>query len=332
MNNWKTVVLAVMMTWGFCQQAFCQLMPRPKVGLVLGGGGAKGAAEVGVLKVIEEAGIPIDYIAGTSIGSIVGGLYAIGYRAEQLDSLFTSQEWLTLLSDRQERHRNKIYQEQDSVGYVFGFPVIRKGKKHGDESFGMVKGDKILQLLQEKTGSYDALPFDSLPIPFRCVAVDLNKWREVVLQGGSLARAMRASMAIPGVFKALRSNDRLLVDGGVLNNLPVDVVRKMGADIVIAIDLTQKKHASRDFSLKDWVGIGGAVDWLVSRPDITKYNKNRQDADVYINPPLEGYDVASFNNASIREMIHIGQRTGKKHWNDLLKVKEMVEKRNFSTR
>ncbi len=316
----------------FCSstQSYCQLKPRPKVGLVLGGGGAKGAAEVGVLKVIEQAGIPIDYIAGTSIGSIVGGLYAIGFRADELDSLFTSQEWLTLLSDRQERHRNKIYQEQDSVGYVFGFPVIRKGKNHSDETFGMVKGDMILQLLREKTGSYDALPFDSLPIPYRCVAVDINKWKEVVLQGGSLSKAMRASMAIPGVFKALKSNNRLLVDGGVMNNLPVDVVRQMGADYVIAIDLTQNKHESRGFSLKDWIGIGGAVDWLVSRPDITKYNNNRKQVDVYINPPLDGYDVASFSNASIREMILIGQRTGKKHWAELLKLKEKVENSEFS--
>ncbi len=302
-----------------------QLKHRPKVGLVLGGGGAKGAAEVGVLKVIEEAGIPIDYIAGTSIGSIVGGLYAIGYRAEQLDSMFTSQEWLTLLSDRQKKHQYKIYQEQDSVGYVFGFPVIRKGKQNAEETFGMVKGDKVLQLLQSMTGDYDRRPFDSLPIPFRCVAVDINKWKEVVLAGGSLAKAMRASMAIPGVFKGLRSNGKLLVDGGVLNNLPVDVVRQMGADIVIAIDLTQHKHESRSFSLKDWLGIGGAADWIVSRPDITKYNENRKHVDVYINPPLDGYDVTSFNNNSIREMIHIGQRTGKKCLPQLQKLKERLK-------
>lgn len=327
-NRWlaAAIVLTVLLQLAVGQQSFAQQKPRPKVGLVLGGGGAKGAAEVGVLKVIEEAGIPIDYIAGTSIGSIVGGLYAIGYRAADLDSLFASQEWLTLLSDRQERHSSKIYQEQDSVGYVFGFPVIRKGKGHADETFGMVKGDRIMQLLQEKTGRFDRLPFDSLPIPFRCVAVDIRKWREVVLSGGSLAKAMRSSMAIPGVFKAVRSNGRLLVDGGVLNNLPVDVVREMGADIVIAIDLTQNKHESRSFSLRDFLGIGGAVDWLVSRPDITKYNDNRRLADVYINPPLDGYDVASFSSASIREMIHIGRRTGKKHWDDLLKVKEMLEK------
>ena len=121
------VVLMTLLMLSLPAVVTAQLKHRPKVGLVLGGGGAKGAAEVGVLKVIEEAGIPIDYIAGTSIGSIVGGLYAIGYRAEQLDSLFTSQEWLTLLSDRQKKHQYKIYQEQDSVGYVFGFPVIRKG-------------------------------------------------------------------------------------------------------------------------------------------------------------------------------------------------------------
>ena len=178
------------------------IIDRPKVGLVLGGGGAKGAAEVGALKVIEELNIPIDYIAGTSIGAILGGLYATGYRAEQLDSLFRSGLWMT---------------------------------------------DNVLELLDRLTETDEWIDFDELPIPFRCVAVDFDTQEEVVFRNGHLATAMRASMAIPGIYKPVLVDGKTLVDGGMVNNLPVDVVRDMGADIVIAIDLTQNKHKTRDF-------------------------------------------------------------------------------------
>ena len=252
------------------------VVDRPRVGLVLGGGGAKGAAEVGALKVIEELNIPIDYIAGTSIGAILGGLYATGYRAEQLDSLFRSGLWMT---------------------------------------------DNVLELLDRLTETDEWIDFDELPIPFRCVAVDFDTQEEVVFRNGHLATAMRASMAIPGIYKPVLVDGKTLVDGGMVNNLPVDVVRDMGADIVIAIDLTQNKHKTRDFSLKEWTGIGGIFDWLVSRPDWKKHNDNRADADVYINPPLKGYSAASFSDKSIDAMIKIGEQTARKHKAELLKVK-----------
>ena len=216
------------------------------------------AAEVGVLKVIEEAGIPIDYIAGTSIGSIVGALYSVGYRAETLDSLFCSQEWLTLLADREVTLSSEPIAERDGITYIFGFPVSRKGSKKADPTFGAVRGDNIVSLFQNLTQVRDSINFNELPIPFRCVAADVKSWSEVVLDRGNLPRAMRASMAIPGAFKPVRIGKMVLVDGGLLNNLPVDVVRKMGADVVIAIDLAQEKPGERrDFSLKDTFGIGG---------------------------------------------------------------------------
>ncbi len=250
---------------------------RPKIGLVLGGGGAKGAAEVGVLKVLEELEIPIDCIAGTSIGAILGGLYATGYRAEQLDSLFRSGLWMT---------------------------------------------DNVLDLLDRLTETEEWVDFDELPIPFRCVAADFDTQQEVVFRNGNLARAMRASMAIPGVYKPVLVDGKTLVDGGMVNNLPVDVVRAMGADIVIAVDLTQNKHKTRDFSLKETIGIGGIFDWLVSRPDWRKYNENCASADIYINPPLKGYAAYSFSDKSIDKMIKIGEQTAWKHKEELKKVRE----------
>lgn len=295
---------------------------RPKIGLALGGGGAKGAAEIGALKVIEECGIPIDYIAGTSIGSIIGGLYAVGYRSADLDQLFRSQEWLSLLTDRKSDLKNTPLSEEDGVTYIFGFPVSRKKRKNGDPPLiGALNGDQITLMLDSMTHRPGHIQFDTLPIPFRCVAVDINGPEEVVLSEGELAKAMRASMAIPGAFKPVMWGDKTLVDGGMINNLPVDVVRAMGADIVIAIDLSNEQHKSRDFSLKELFGIGGLLDWAVSRPDWTKHNENRADADVLITPRLDEFDVMSFGLESISTMISRGERAAREVKRDLERLK-----------
>ena len=247
---------------------------RPKVALVLGGGGAKGAATVGVLKYVEQSGVPIDMVVGTSIGSIVGGMYSLGYRSEQLDSLFRTQEWMDMFA-------------------------------------GSLMGDSIVSPhCANLTGTLDEpIDFDqSLPIPFRCVAVDVKRLQEVVLSEGDLAQAMRASMAIPLVFKPVKMDGMRLVDGGVLNNLPVDVARNMGADIVIAVDLTVNKHEGERPS--------------IFRPDLRKYHQNRLDADVYINPDLQGYGAHDFKPQRIAEMIALGEKAGKHALKELKKLKK----------
>ena len=252
---------------------------RLKVGLVLGGGGAKGAAEIGALKVIEEVGIPIDYIAGTSIGSIVGGLYAMDVRSRQLDSLFVNQDWLQLFTNNVREFLGRVTHQ-----------------KH----------------------------FHELRIPFRCVAADINANEEVVMSEGLLCDAMRASMSIPGVFKPVIQNGRMLMDGGLLNNLPVDVVKAMGADVVIAIDLQQKQHKDREFSLKDLLGIDGPLNWLVERPDWKKYNANRKAVDVYIHPMLDGFGASDFNKTDIRQMIELGYEAGVKAREELIALKRRI--------
>ena len=249
---------------------------RPKVALVLGGGGAKGAATVGVLKYVEKSGVPIDMIVGTSIGSIVGGLYSIGYRSEQLDSLFKNQSWLKLFE-------------------------------------GSLMGDSIVWTLRDMTGGI-VTDFDSLPIPFRCVAVDVKRVREVVLSDGDLAEAMRASMAIPVVFKPVKRDGMQLVDGGVLNNLPVDVARDMGADYVIAVDLTVNKHKD------DLSGLMSLI-----RVDLKKYHKNSDDADIYISPKLKGYGAQDFAPAKIAQMITLGEKAGKSSLKKLKKLAKTVK-------
>ena len=277
---------------------------RPRVGLVLGGGGAKGAAEAGALKVIEEAGVPIDMIAGTSIGSIVGGMYSIGYRSADLDSLFSSQNWLELFG-KELLGKHSIINLLDTM--VARSPTAR------------------MPWRGEMNPYMSPMSFDKLPIPFRCVATDLRTQTEVVLDSGRLAQCMRASMAIPGVFSPVRMDGKVLIDGGAMNNLPVDVARNMGADIVIAIDLTQNKHDDHDESSAFKTGIG-LIDWFLERPDISKYNRNRHDADIYINPNLKGFDAASFTPNDVLEMMKRGEKAARKHWSELKALAKCMKK------
>ena len=284
---------------------------RPKVGLVLGGGGAKGAAAIGILKELEREKIPVDYIAGTSIGAIIGGLYAQGYRADDLEKLFRSQNWLALLADRDTTLVGKVYKEEDGVIYVFGFPVRRKADADNNTGFWMLHGDHVYNFLDSlvsrspvQRGTVEKA------IPFSCVAFDIRRQQEIVLDTGSLARNMRASMAIPGAFKPVQIDTLMLVDGGMGNNLPVDVVRKMGADIVIAVDLQQRKRDDYRSPFGFLKGLGGILDWLAERPDIKKYNINRTKADLYINPDLGSYGVTDFNAKAIKDILKIGEDTG----------------------
>ena len=321
---------------------------RPRVGLVFGGGGAKGAAEVGVMKVIERAGIPLDYIAGTSIGAIVGGLYAAGYHSETLDSLFRSQEWLTLLADRKREVQDEFITRRDGVTYVLGFPIFREKPQTPNPQqpspnprkpfrFGAIRGDNIVSLLDSmvtrSVGQSTLASFDQLPTPFRCIAVNANTFEEVELSSGNLPLAMRASMAIPGLFKPVEMGDSNLIDGGMLNNLPVDVVRRMGADIIIAIDLTVNHHDDADDDLwgsLPWGsifgrnGVWGIIDWVFSRPDLEKYSENSCSADLYINPDLDGYAVTEFSRQSIGEMIDIGEEAAMRQWKQLKQLSKRI--------
>ncbi len=304
---------------------------RPKVGLVLGGGGAKGAAEAGALKVIEKSGVPIDYIAGTSIGSIVGGLYSLGYRSEDIEEMFRSQSWTSLLTDRNDSLSHKLFgRDSTGVRYILGFPVRRRGTAQADSLRGAFKGAKIMALLDSmvELSPVERHVSGARRIPFRCVAVDVShgEFREIVLSPDSapLTRCMRASMAIPGVFKPMKIGENTLIDGGALNNLPVDVVRNMGADYVIAIDLQQNKHDDYKSPLRFLKGRSGAASWLKNRPDVAKYNNMRHSADIYINPDLGNYDVMSFNNDAINDMIDMGYKAANKEYKQLVKLAKKV--------
>ena len=272
---------------------------------------------------LEEAGIKPDYICGTSIGSIVGGLYAAGYSAAELETMFQTQEWLSLLTDRSSSLANEPYKVDNDVTYIFGFPIIDRKAK----GLGVMKGSSIEHMLDSMVCAKGCKDFQSLKIPFCCVAADIRSGTEVILREGSLARAMRASMAIPAIFKPVEIDDRKLVDGGMLNNLPVDVCREMGADIIIAVDLQQNEQKPRPqtdlsvlTSIADLVGLGGILNWITNRPDIEKYNANRQKVDIYIHPVLDA-DVTSFGNKTAARMIQQGADAAHKLLPSLTKLK-----------
>ena len=314
----RMIIYWLMFCCLLCQPHVHAQQARKKVGLVLGGGGAKGAAEIGVLKVLEEADIPIDYIAGTSIGAIVGGLYAIGYNAAELDSLYRNQDWLFLLSDQVKRKSESFLSKDEREKYIIHVPLSEERKVTLPS--GYVKGQNVVNLFSKLTVGYHHVDdFSTLPIPFRCVAIDLVDGKEVVLSSGSLPMAMRASMSIPGVFAPVEWNGMMLVDGGALNNLPVDVVKEMGADIIICVDLSTGWKKKEDLK-----SASAVVDQLIGIMGLSKYRKNKSDADIYINPLLKGYTPASFQSEAIDSMVLRGEQAAREQWHQLQALRHVI--------
>lgn len=219
--------------------------PRPKIGVALEGGGALGLAHIGVLKWLEEHHIPVNYVAGTSMGGLVGGFYATGMSPEEMKTLIEGLDWRKILGDRTPYEDLSYRRKEDQRAYpnslIFG---LRNGLSL---PAGLIAGHQIGLLIDRLTLPYYDLPsFDALPVPFRCVATDLVGGKPHVFKGGSLARALRATMSIPGAFSPIQDGPAVFVDGGLLNNLPTDVVRDMGADIVIAVHLETAPTDAQD--------------------------------------------------------------------------------------
>lgn len=290
---------------------------RKSVGLVLSGGGAKGAAQLRVIKAIEEAGIPIDYIAGTSIGSIIGGLYAVGYTIEEIEELYASMNWFDIFTDRTERDKQLFADKQKDDAYMFD--VLLSTNDISMPS-GIVRGDRFMDQLNELLLGFQYIDsFDNLPTPFACVSYDMNTGSEYVARGGSLSAAIRASMSIPGVFKPVKYRDMVLVDGGVYNNFPVDVVRDMGADVVIGVDLSD--GIKTDTDVENLLVIFEQLTVFMGREN---YEKNKQDCDYYIHPEIAPYSAASFNSEAVDSLIMRGQREADRHKEGLLALREKI--------
>ncbi len=289
--------------------------PYRKVGLALSGGGARGFAHVGVLKVLEEIGMPIDFIAGTSMGSIVGGLRAVGYRAADLEKTIRDIDWDGVFSDSPPRQSLSFQEKAASVSYFFQLGFNRRGPV---VSPGLTSGQKALHLLYLLTLRYaENIDFDLLPIPYRAVATDLQTGETVILGEGSLAAAMRASMGVPGLFTPLELGGRLLVDGGVSANLPVQAVKDMGADIVIAVDLNSLSSIPKNMERPDEV-----LDQVLTIMIDQSQRPQRELADLVVKPDIRDHSPAAF--AEHREIIRRGEEAARALLPELRRLAELA--------
>jgi NTE family protein len=290
-----TVVLALVhpafVAGARAQQAGAE-KTRPRIGLCLAGGGARGGAHVGVLKVMEELRIPVDYIAGTSIGSIMGGLYASGYSPHEMDSLITRIDWEAVFKDTPPRTQIEYRRKAEDRLPYFG---IEFGWKHGGvrTPSGLIAGQKLNFVLREiNLRSAGINDFDDLPIPYRAVAADLKDGSMVIMDHGSVADAMRASMAIPGAFTPHEYDGRTVVDGGMVRNLPYDVVRSMGADVVIAVDVGTPVGELKDDP--SFLGVVSRTLDLATKANVAVSRTQFTDKDLLMVPDLGPVTTMSF--------------------------------------
>lgn len=348
---------------------------RPKVAVVLSGGGAKGMAHIGVLRVLERAGIPIDIITGTSMGALIGGLYSIGYDAETLDSLVSVQDWNVLLTDKVDMRSQSLEEREKQNTYILSRPLAIKRDKSDVRNAlgGLINGINLSQLFTRLTvGWHDSVDFADLPISFACVATNIVDNTEYDFFGGHLSTAMRASMAIPGVFTPVRmvgyvgsppdvvvgdsscrdnscwlrdsfvtrdenesanngsllvlnddiklqKKDMVLVDGGLRNNYPADLAKRMGADIIIGVSVQSDPRTANELK--------SGSDILMQIVDMNcknKFEENWAMTDVRIKVNVKGYSSASFNKVAIDTLIARGEYAAMSHWDELVEIRRKL--------
>ncbi len=301
----------------FSQDKKQDSIKRPKIGLVLSGGGAKGFAHIGVLKVLEEAGIKIDYIGGTSMGSVIGGLYASGYNASQIDSIFKKTNFDELINDYIPRSSKNFYGKKNDELYAIVLPF--SNFKVGIPE-ALSKGMYNYNLLSSLTRNVRHVrDFNKLPTPFLCIGTNIETGEEVLLNKGNLVQAMMASAAFPSLFTPVEIDGNLLVDGGVVNNYPIKEVRNLGADIIIGVDVQDDLMNRKN--LKNATRILVQITNLQS---IDKMKSKIKDTDIYIKPDIRDYGVISFDKGE--EIIRKGEEAAFAVYE---KIKSLVNEDNF---
>ena len=278
---------------------------RPKIGLVLSGGGAKGISHVGILQAIDSAGLKIDYITGTSMGSIVGALYAVGYSGKEIEKISDNLDWNVILSNKPDYSHINIAEKDE-----YGKYSVEVGLKNLKPQIGtgLIESEELwLKFNELFLPVYNIKDFSKFNIPFKCVAADLSDGKAVVLDKGEIVTAIRSSMAIPSVFTAVGYNSTKLVDGGIVRNFPVSDVKKMGADIVIGVNLSK--------GLPDIDKVNSAIDVLYQ---ITQYRdaedliNEKKLCDLVIEPAIDNYSAGSFGSTD--EIMKIGKDAGNKYY------------------
>ena len=302
---------------------------RPKVGLVLSGGGAKGAAHIGVLKYIEEAGIPIDYIAGTSMGSIVGGMYALGYSSDEILQIISDVDWDRLISNKVDRqkvaYKKKAESRSQLVTIPFSFGTDQKELQ--SRSFknslptGIVSGDNLINLFNSLSVGYsDPVDFNDLPIPFLCIATNVLNGEADVLDKGIFSKSLRASMAIPILFDPVRINETLYADGGLVNNFPAEQCRAMGADYVIGVSMSPGLESDPK-KLSSILSQVKQLKEIITDKEFENYHKL---CDIFISPDLKGVGMLSFNAESVARITGSGYEAAARQEDKFNELKELL--------
>ena len=308
--------------WMICVVCLVMMMPlanaqdstsvkeRPKVGLVLSGGGAKGAAHVGVLKYLEDNGIPIDYIAGTSMGSVVGGMYALGYSTDEILDVLRSADWNRLISNEVDRRKISFTRKLENETMAFTVPFSLKHKEDmQSRTFknslpkGFVTGDNIINLFNSLAVGYaDSLSFGQLPIPFLCIATDMLSGEAAVLDKGEFTKALRASMAIPVLFDPVKMNQTLYTDGGLTCNFPAEQCKAMGADYVIGVSMSPGLEDDPE-NLSSVLSQIKQLKEIMTDKDFDRYHEQ---CDIFISPDLKGVGMLSFDAESVARVTQSG--------------------------
>ncbi|MEP7165465.1 MAG: patatin-like phospholipase family protein [Ferruginibacter sp.] len=288
---------------------------RPKIGLALSGGGAKGLAHIGILKAIDSAGLKIDYITGTSMGAVLGALYAVGYSGKEIEVLCKGMDWDILLSNQIPLRALSMEEKNQYSRFAIDIPFINNRIQL---TTGLIQGQELnIKLSELFFHVYNTRDFNKFPIPFKCMATDLETGDLVVLDSGNIVTAIRASMAIPSIFTAVTIDDKKLVDGGLVRNFPVKNVKQMGADITIG------SNVSGGLSTKD--KISNPIDVILQMAFFKEAGDFREEVpltDMYIYMPLPKYNMGSFG--STREIINIGDETGKSYYQQFKKLADSI--------
>lgn len=278
---------------------------RPKVGLVLSGGAARGLAHIGVLKALEEQGVKIDAIAGTSMGAVIGGLYASGYKIDELEKLALAIDWQQALSDAPPRKDIPFRRKQDDRDFLVKQRLSFRDDGSLGLPLGVIQGQNLALLLESLLAhASDTRDFDKLPIPFRAVATDIASGEKVVFRKGHLPQVIRASMSIPAVFAPVELDGRLLVDGGMVDNIPLDIVREMGVDVAIVVDIGTPLRSRKE--LATVVDVLNQSITLMTRRNSEEQLASLHRNDILVQPPLSSFGVTDFGRA--QEMINAGYR------------------------
>ena len=323
------VALLSLISIGVFAQESVTIKERPKVGLVLSGGGAKGAAHIGVLKYIEEAGIPIDYIAGTSMGSIVGGMYALGYSSSEILDIISDLDWGRMISNQVERRKISFNRKLESVSQslIVPFSINTDEEELQSRSFrnslpnGIVSGDNLINLFNSLAVGYsDSVSFNDLPTPFMCIATNLINGEADILNKGVFTKSLRASMAIPVLFDPVEIENTPYVDGGLVCNFPAEQCRAMGADYIIGVSMSPGLEDNPD-NLSSILSQVKQLKEIITDKNNDKYHEL---CDIFIRPELKGVGMLSFDAKSVARVTQSGYEAAAKQKEMFMELKEKI--------